>query len=129
MPSVAENEPTLEDVIGEALKDITPEDVMPAPVPKRKKIVMPNQESGDDSGVRIQLGAFRTYAEANDNWNKVKKKFTKELNNKKHYITKADLGAKGVFYRLQVGSLENTSEGRAVCNDLIQQKQGCFIVK
>lgn len=119
---------TLEDMIGEALKDIEPEDIQPTPVPRRKSIVVP-EENNTDNGPRLQLGAFRTHAEAEQQWKRISGLFSDSLADKKHYIEKADLGAKGVFYRLQVGSLNGSTQAREVCNELIEKKQGCFIVK
>lgn len=121
-------EPTIEDVIGDALKDIKPEDIQPTPVPRRKALVVP-QDAAKDSGHRIQLGAYRTVAEAEERWKKISTKFAAQLQDKKHYVEKADLGSKGIFYRLQVGSLASVSEGRSICNELTAKKQGCFIVK
>ncbi len=121
-------EPTIEDVIGEALKDIKPEDVMPTPVPKRKALVIPGEKKVEQ-GARIQLGAFRTSAEADERWNTLKNQFPDLLGSKTHYSIKADLGSKGIFYRLQVGPINGASEGRTICNELIEKKQGCFFVR
>jgi hypothetical protein len=80
------------------------------------------------SAARIQLGAFKTKEEALSEWKKIKAKHADATKNLEAITERADLGEKGIFYRLQAGNLANENEGRTVCKKLIAQSQGCFLV-
>jgi cell division septation protein DedD len=43
-------------------------------------------------------------------------------------VNKADLGKKGVYYRVQAGSLKNKAAAQRICDELKQKKVGCFVV-
>ncbi len=43
-------------------------------------------------------------------------------------IRRADLGARGIFYRVQAGTLESESAARDVCKALLERKVTCFVV-
>ena len=80
-------------------------------------------------GYRIQLGSYHSKADADKNWRRVKKKHSKLLNSLKKNVEKADLGLKGLFYRLQAGFFEKESKARKLCQKLKEARQGCFVVK
>ena len=44
-------------------------------------------------------------------------------------MTKADLGAKGVFYRLRAGPLADEKAARQLCRELTKRQVGCLIIK
>lgn len=75
----------------------------------------------------IQLGAYRSEEEAQAQWNKMHLK-QKELSDKKPTIIRADLGAKGIYYRLRVTGLASGSEAKSICNALAAKRQACIIV-
>lgn len=77
----------------------------------------------------IQLGAFRDEAEAKRDWARLQKKFPDTLGKLAVRTQRADLGAKGVFYRLQAGKLTE-ARAREVCSQLKAGGQsGCILVK
>jgi cell division septation protein DedD len=119
----------IEDVIGDVLKDVRPEDIKPTPAPKRKELVLPEEKIVSESGSRIQLGAFRTAQDAEEKWQELSSQFTSLLSEKRHFTERADLGSKGIFYRLQVGPITNAAEGKSICQKLIENNQGCFFVR
>lgn len=80
-------------------------------------------------GVRVQLGAFRSEAEAVESWKKILGKNKDVLANKVFTVRKADLGDKGIYYRLQVGSFATADEARQTCKTLNDRKLGCFVAK
>ena len=82
-----------------------------------------------NNGVIVQLGSFRTEGDVEKNWQIIKKKHGSLLGELQLNTQKADLGDKGIFYRLRVGSLSNESDARTLCKKLIEQKYGCFVVK
>lgn len=77
----------------------------------------------------IQLGSYRDVAGAKADWSKLKKKFPDLLGDLDMRTQRVDLGAKGVYNRLQAGKL---SEARAkeVCAALkTANKGGCIVVR
>lgn len=81
-----------------------------------------------DSGARVQLGAYQSEAEAKAEFAKMQKKFS-SLSGKKPIIVKADLGAKGVYYRLRVGGFSDAAEASALCKSLFAKGQACIVAK
>lgn len=87
------------------------------------------QKPATGGNFMAQLGAFSTQAEAEKTWGKVSAAHGSKFPTKNYKISKADLGAKGVFYRLQMGPFESESAARNLCSYLKEKKQVCFIVK
>lgn len=81
------------------------------------------------SGQRVQLGAFKTKKEADETWLKIRRQHTEVVGSYGYDVEKADLGAKGVFYRLQIVGLKDTTEAQNMCKKLSARQQGCFVVK
>ncbi|PIR39529.1 MAG: hypothetical protein COV35_03185 [Alphaproteobacteria bacterium CG11_big_fil_rev_8_21_14_0_20_39_49] len=110
------------------LESITVDDIKNVPTPsiRSRGVVEPKKSN---NGIIIQLGSFRTEGDVEKNWQVIKKKHGSLLGELQLNTQKADLGDKGIFYRLRVGSLNNESDARTLCKKLIEQKQGCFVVK
>lgn len=86
--------------------------------------VAPPQRNGN---YQVQLGAFKTEAEAQAAWAHAVKKSEGSLGN--HYtVSKAEL-PNGTFYRLRAGGFASAEETKSVCAKLSAQKQPCFPVK
>jgi hypothetical protein len=79
-------------------------------------------------GVHAQLGAYKSEGEAKARWDHIAKKFPDDLRGKQHYIVRADLGDRGVFYRLQVGPFTNSGQAEEFCLTFVSAGQGCFSV-
>jgi hypothetical protein len=75
---------------------------------------------------KVQLGAYRSEKEAQDAWNKMKSAH-KEFANMQPVIVKADLGAKGIYYRLRTGTFANTAEAKAFCGTMSILGQACIL--
>ncbi|MCB9990870.1 MAG: SPOR domain-containing protein [Rhodospirillales bacterium] len=73
-----------------------------------------------------QLGAVSSYDAAERSWNDMQKSISvlKPLN---HRIQKADLGARGIYYRIQAGPMDE-AKARSVCVAMQAQKPGSCIV-
>ncbi len=83
----------------------------------------------NDSGYRVQLGSYRTQEDVLASWNLIKNKHGETLKGADMKVEKADLGTKGIFFRLQVGEFSSESDSRRICHELMEKNQGCFIVK
>ena len=101
------------------------------PTPTNQASTAPTQtaEDGVENAVKIQLGAFRSTNDVKTQWQKIRARFPKELGAYSYMIQKADLGNKGVFYRLHVGPFSNKNQASALCKKLKTKNQGCFVVK
>ena len=95
-----------------------------APAPKAEPAVkLPAK------GARAQLGAYKSESEAKSNWAKLSKQFATEIGSKEHYIIRADLGEKGVYYRLQVAPFASAKEAEQFCLTFVSAGQNCFLAK
>lgn len=92
-----------------------------------KPLVVAKKVAPSAAGIQLQLGAFRSSAEAEATWNKIRRSHLDILDNASHRIVRADLGAKGIYYRLRVTGL-GANAGQA-CATLKARNQACFIVK
>ncbi len=80
-------------------------------------------------GYMIQLSAVRNEANAKSEWARLVKKHGDVLGGLELVIQRADLGAKGVFYRVRGGWFANRGEAKAVCAELAKRNVGCLIAK
>ena len=77
----------------------------------------------------VQLGSFKTRTLGDGAWRRVKSKQKKLLTAASHEIVKANLGAKGIYYRLQVGPYKNRAGAMSTCKGLKAAGVGCFIAR
>jgi cell division septation protein DedD len=76
----------------------------------------------------VQLGAVRSEAEAKAEWARLKSVHRDELAELSPDIVRVDLGAKGIFWRVRGGPLDE-AQARMLCADLAKQSQGCIIAR
>lgn len=75
----------------------------------------------------VQIGAFRSEADALVAFKRAKLKFS-ELSGKNSMIVKADLGFKGVYYRLRVGPFDSKQKSINICSGLQAKGQACLYI-
>lgn len=118
----------------------------PAPLPEKAAVTNPPPKSEEvapekkkeesiastpasDGKVYIQLGAYRAISGAKTDWEKLQKKYPQHLKKLSMKTEKVDLGAKGVFYRLQAGAVEE-ARAKEICAALAKGSfGGCMLVK
>ena len=98
------------------------------PVPLVTLAALPSLEYNPAHGesVIVQLGAFRTEEKALAVRDTLLRKFT-ALADKTPYVLKADLGSKGVYYRLRAGDFDTVGQAQAFCHELAAQGQDCQV--
>mgnify|MGYP001189425207 FL=1 len=101
----------------------------PAPAPKAESKPAPAPKITQSGDVALQLGAFRSNEEAEGQWKKISGKFASLTSGYRHAIVRADLGDKGIYYRLRLNGFDSTSSANQVCDQLKAQGQACFTVK
>ena len=85
--------------------------------------------SGRTGGLRLQLGAVHSESEARGEWERLKRKNQDLLGNLSAVAVRADLGDKGVYYRIQAGPVADPSTADRVCGELRQRHLACMIVR
>jgi hypothetical protein len=69
-------------------------------------------------GYAVQITSQRTKAEAQASFRELRAKFPNQLGGHEAIIRRADLGAKGTFYRALVGPFASAEQAARLCNDL-----------
>lgn len=82
-----------------------------------------------NGGVWLQLGAVRDEAGAKAEWARLYKRFPDVLEKLDRRSIPADLGAKGIWLRLQVGPYADAAAADAACRTLAARGASCKIVK
>jgi hypothetical protein len=84
---------------------------------------------GKTGGLRLQLGAVRSESEARGEWQRLKRKNADLLGNLSAVAIRADLGDKGIYYRIQAGPLADATTADRVCGELRQRHLACLIIR
>ncbi|WP_448187717.1 SPOR domain-containing protein [Azospirillum sp. sgz301742] len=79
-------------------------------------------------GFRIQLASVHSEAEAAAEWKRLAARHPDALGGLSMQVAKADLGEKGVFYRVQGGSVDE-ARAKSICAQLKTQNVGCVVVR
>lgn len=91
-----------------------------------------SRRSGKRS-VRVQVAAMSSKEAAQAGWKKLSRIYPKLLSGLKPKIEEVDLGKRGLFYRLQIGSFYNQLEAEEFCGRYVAQAQkssaDCIIVE
>lgn len=75
----------------------------------------------------VQIGAFRSEAEADGQWTRLQGKLGTYLDGKSEDIERADLGDKGVYYRLLIGPFPSSDDAKTYCAGLKERGTDCLI--
>jgi hypothetical protein len=77
-------------------------------------------------GARIQLASVRSEEAARQEWDRIRRANPDLLGSASANFVRADLGDKGVFYRLQTAPI---ADAERVCGELKQRNIGCIIAR
>lgn len=79
---------------------------------------------------RVQLGAFRSAAEAKTAWARFEARPGTVLRGLSPHFEQVDLGSRGVFHRLQAGPLADRAAAHALCTRIREAMPGqpCLVV-
>ena len=127
-PAVVEPEPEVQttEVPGEPVQQAEPQIADPEPAPAQTLESMVAALSGD---YLIQIAALRSEDAASNEWTRVSGKHPALLGGFRPLIVKADLGERGIFYRLRAGPLANRSDAEQLCSALAAENVGCLVVR
>jgi SPOR domain len=99
--------------------------VQPSAAPAAK----PVQTAAATGSFRVQIAATRDEATARSEWERLKNAHADLLGALSPTVVKADLGDKGVFYRVQAGPVADHDQAEKLCGALKQFAIACIIVK
>ena len=96
----------------------------------------PAAETADDtatsevqpSGYMVQIASAASEDAAWSTWKKMQKR-NKALQNLKPIVVKADLGTKGVFYRVRLHGFDDQNGAKSACSKLKSKGVSCFVSK
>jgi cell division protein FtsN len=77
----------------------------------------------------LQIGAYKSPADADAAWKTYSAKHAGTLSGYSKDVQRVDLGAKGTWYRLRVGSFADKSSAAALCAKLTAEGGACFPAK
>jgi SPOR domain len=80
-------------------------------------------------GTRLQLGSVRSEDAARQEWERIKRKNSDILGSLSAVPVRADLGDKGVYYRIQTTPVADPAAAERVCNQLKQRDIGCILAR
>lgn len=108
-----------------------PQAPAPAPVKPVETVAPKTPAPAPVAGgkAQIQLGAYGSQAEAEQNWARIRGQYGDLVGSMPPQIVRADLGAKGVFYRLRVAGFGSVAAAKQTCSSLSSRGQGCFLVQ
>jgi hypothetical protein len=96
-----------------------------APPPARVASAPPAATAG--GSYLVQVSSQRSEAEAESAYRGIQSKFGSVLGSQPHTVRRADLGAKGVYYRAMVGPFASREEAVQVCSSLKQAGGECVV--
>ena len=100
--------------------------VTPAPVP----VAQPQSAFNfrDQGSFLVQIAAFRSAEAAETAWQQAQNRSPNVYRGAHKRIQRADLGAKGVFYRLRVGEFLNRTDASVFCDAVKKIGDNCIVV-
>lgn len=78
--------------------------------------------------VQVRLGSLRSADAAREEWQRLKRENGDLLGNLKANAVSADLGEKGIWYRIMAGPLDETGAER-LCNEMKRRSHGCIVAR
>ena len=89
----------------------------------------PSRDAANKAAVfRVQLLSVKTKARAAQEAGRLTSRYKRVLGSLKVVPVRADLGDRGVFYRLRAGPLDSRAAAASLCRKLSARNQGCLVV-
>ncbi|WP_341754862.1 SPOR domain-containing protein [Candidatus Tisiphia endosymbiont of Dioctria rufipes] len=92
-----------------------------------RKIDETQLNKSNQGSYKIQLASVKSESEANQEGERIKKKYAKILNNTVVNIKKIQSSTGSFFYLVLVGNYQSISQAKAICKKLSDNQQGCII--
>jgi len=118
-----------------AAAPVAPPVVKPTPQPAPEKVATaepapaPVKKPAATGSYVLQIGAYKSEADADAAWRTYRGKHASLLSGYSQDVRKVDLGEKGTWYRLRVGSFADKDAAKALCTKLTADGGACFPAK
>ena len=99
------------------------------PQPEKTTELPAIEKARDLGNAVVQLASFRNEALADQAVNRFRAQYSTMLGDLIPDIQKADLGEKGIYYRVRFAGFETLEEARSLCAGLSASGQGCMAVR
>ncbi|MEE8444560.1 MAG: SPOR domain-containing protein, partial [Alphaproteobacteria bacterium] len=103
---------------------VVPQPVTPAPQPKPASSP-PAAAAG--AGPRVHIASFSSEENATRGWGIFQRENTTLLGGLKPHVVRADLGSRGVYFRLMTQRLQDRAAARDLCRKLKARGVGCRV--
>ena len=97
--------------------------------PVRNLEAVPSSVRISTRSFQIQLAAVRKETAAQNEWRRLKARHRTLLNNLELNVVMADLGAKGIYFRLRAGPLKDAESAKKLCRELSKVKVRCLVIR
>jgi len=97
----------------------------PQPKPVAKPVTKPVTVEGK---FVVQIGSFRSEQQALATWDTLTKRLPLILGKTTADVQRADLGAKGIYYRLRAAAFADRASANIFCGQLKSKGQDCIVV-
>jgi cell division septation protein DedD len=102
---------------------------VPPGKPAPAQAAPPKTAAAGAAGTRLQLGSVRSEDAARKEWERIKRKNTDLLGTLSATPIRADLGDKGIYYRIQTGPVADQAAAERICSELKQRSVGCIVAR
>jgi hypothetical protein len=103
------------------------------PAPKQADSAKPAAKSAEPAAggapTKIQLASLRSPDEARDEWQRLKRDNPDLLGKLSGFAVKADLGERGIWYRVEAGPVGDKAAAIKLCKALKERDLGCQLVQ
>jgi hypothetical protein len=86
-----------------------------------------SSSTGSSGGLMVQLSSNKSESDALASYRSLQSRFPDELGSRQGVIRRADLGARGVFYRAMVGPFASAQEATHFCTSLKAAGGSCVV--
>jgi SPOR domain len=129
VPSTVATEPSTAPTVAPARPEqvaaVPPESTNATPAKPAEAVSQPAKAGG----VRLQLGSVRSEGDARDEWARIKRANPDLLGQLTAVAVRADLGDKGVYYRILAGPVGDSPTAEKLCGELRQRRLPCMIAR
>jgi hypothetical protein len=80
-------------------------------------------------GPRVQLASLRTPEAAREEWARLKREHPDLLGKLTAVAVRSDLGAKGIYYRIEAGPFADRAAAVRLCKALKERDLGCSLAQ
>ncbi|MDA0675654.1 MAG: SPOR domain-containing protein [Proteobacteria bacterium] len=80
-------------------------------------------------GYKVQLASVRSLETAQGEWSRLSKRHADVLGDFDLDVERADLGARGIFFRVRAGPIANEESAKALCETMKSRDVGCLVVQ